>query len=106
MRVLDISDTLGWEKSRVSHLLTRMERRDLVARNETGTPGRRTGISLTPQGRRLADIAVDRHAESIRQFFFDAVSSDEAAAIQAWSVRMIRWANDRHYNDADGATGA
>src|SRR3954463_6663418 len=63
MRVGELSESLGWEKSRVSHLLTRMETRDFVARN--GTSGRRTGVSLTATGRRVAKSAVAVHAGNI-----------------------------------------
>src|SRR3954471_21683659 len=42
MRVGELADALGWEKSRVAHLLTRMEKRGLVARTEDGAVGRRT----------------------------------------------------------------
>ena len=53
VRVVDLADLLGWEKSRVAHQLTRMESRGLVVRTESGASGRRTGIGLTPKGRRL-----------------------------------------------------
>ena len=41
MRVTELADHLDWEKSRVAHQLTRMERRGLLERSESGAAGRR-----------------------------------------------------------------
>ena len=53
MRVGDLVDSLGWEKSRVSHQLTRMENRGFVAQTQAGPSGRRTRIGLTATGCRI-----------------------------------------------------
>lgn len=87
MRVGELADSLGWEKSRVAHQLTRMENRDLVERTEAG--GRRTGIGLTPQGRGTVRKAIRGHAVNIRRLFFDAVTPDQAAAIHSWSRQVV-----------------
>src|ERR1700761_8013598 len=52
LRVGELAESLGWEKSRVAHQLTRMEKRGLVERSG---PGRRTGVGLTAEGRRVVD---------------------------------------------------
>src|ERR1700761_38167 len=51
LRVGELAESLDWEKSRVAHLLTRMENRELVERTENESSGRRSGIGLTAQGR-------------------------------------------------------
>ncbi len=89
MRVGELADALGWEKSRVSHLLTRMEKRGLVARTEDGAGGRRTGIELTAEGRRLAGTATRAHAGNIRRLVLDALAPAQAAAIRSWSEQLI-----------------
>ncbi len=81
--------SLGWEKSRVSHLLTRMESRGFAKRTEGGASGRRTGIGLTPKGRRLAEQSVTAHGRTVRRHFLDLLSPEEVAAIRAWSERVI-----------------
>src|SRR4051812_33421309 len=55
LRVGELAESLGWEKSRVSHQLTRMENRELVARTENESGGRRIGIGLTAKGHSVAD---------------------------------------------------
>jgi DNA-binding MarR family transcriptional regulator len=89
MRVAELVESLGWEKSRVSHQLTRMETRELVERtgNEPGT--RRTGIGLTAKGRSAAENAILGHADNVRRYFFDALTPEQAKAIQAWSRHVL-----------------
>ncbi|QWF84547.1 MarR family winged helix-turn-helix transcriptional regulator [Amycolatopsis sp. CA-230715] len=89
MRVGDLAESLAWEKSRVAHQLTRMEKRGFVRRIESGASGRRTGIGLTPKGLRAVKDAVHGHADNIRRFFFDPLTPDQAAAIRAWSEEVI-----------------
>ncbi len=89
MRVVELADTLGWDKSRVAHQLTRMEARGLVDRVESGARGRRTGIRLAKEGRRLAEEAVAEHAAAVREIFFDAVTPAQLEAIGSWSTQMI-----------------
>jgi len=89
LRVVDIGAALGWEKSRISHLLKRMEARGLVERVEDGAPGRRTGVKATNSGRDLSARAVKGHARNIRRYFFSAVTSEQASAIHAWSKHMV-----------------
>nr|BFE58969.1 hypothetical protein GCM10020063_034950 [Dactylosporangium thailandense] len=89
MRVGALAETLDWEKSRVAHMLTRMEGRGLVDREQDGAPGRRTGVGLTAEGRRVARAAVDGHAGNIRRQFFDALTPEQAAVLGAWSEQTV-----------------
>ncbi|MFG1842906.1 MarR family transcriptional regulator [Micromonospora arborensis] len=89
MRVGELAESLDWEKSRVAHQLTRMENRDLVDRTDRESSGRRAGIRLTAKGRSAAQNAIVGHGSNIRRYFFEALSPDQAAAIQAWSHQTI-----------------
>lgn len=89
LRVIDVGESLGWEKSRVSHLLTRMEARGLLERAEGGASGRRTGVKLTVAGRQLAERAIAGHAINVRRYFFDALSPEQLSAIRVWSEQMV-----------------
>jgi DNA-binding MarR family transcriptional regulator len=57
VRVTDLARALSWEKSRVSHHITRMERRGLVAREECRDDGRGAFVVLTPEGRAAIEKA-------------------------------------------------
>lgn len=89
MRVGDLVDALDWEKSRVSHQLTRMENRGFVARTEGGASGRRTRIGLTANGSRVVRAAILAHGANIRRYFLDSVTPDQATTIRAWSEQVI-----------------
>jgi DNA-binding MarR family transcriptional regulator len=89
MRVGELAESLDWEKSRVAHQLTRMENRELVDRTDHGSSGRRTGIRLTAKGRSAAQNSIQGHGANVRHYFFEALTSDQAAAIHAWSRQTI-----------------
>ncbi|MEV0234155.1 MarR family winged helix-turn-helix transcriptional regulator [Nonomuraea sp. NPDC050786] len=89
MRVGELSESLDWAKSRVSHQLTRMENRGFVERTPYGADGRRAGIGLTDQGRRAVQSAILVHAGNIRRYFFDSLTPQQAAEFRAWSGQMI-----------------
>jgi DNA-binding MarR family transcriptional regulator len=89
MRVGELATALDWEKSRVAHLLTRMENRGLVARTEDGATGRRTGIELTEEGRRTAERATRAHGGNIRRHVLDELTPEQAAAIRDWSEQVV-----------------
>ncbi|MEU6356791.1 MarR family winged helix-turn-helix transcriptional regulator [Streptomyces sp. NPDC047072] len=89
LRVGELADSLTWEKSRVSHLLTRMESRSLVTPVHAGAPGRRTGVTLTPKGREVAQQALLVHAGNIRHLFFDTITPEQVEVFREWGERMI-----------------
>jgi DNA-binding MarR family transcriptional regulator len=89
MRVGELAESLGWEKSRVAHQLTRMENRELVDRTGNEPGGRRTGVGLTAKGRSAAQDAILGHADNIRRYFFETLTPEQAAAIRVWSQRVV-----------------
>jgi DNA-binding MarR family transcriptional regulator len=89
MRVTDLAASLDWEKARVAHQLTRMERRGLLERNESGAAGRRTGIALTAAGRDVADRAVLGHGATIRRLALDHLPPPHRTAIGEWSRAVV-----------------
>jgi DNA-binding MarR family transcriptional regulator len=89
MRVVELAGSLDWDKSRVAHQLTRMEARGFVDRVESGAQGRRTGVRLTREGRRLAEQTLTEHAAAVREIFFDAVTAAQLEAIGSWSTWML-----------------
>ncbi len=89
LRIKEIAGAIGWEKSRVSHLVTRMERRDLLSRTECDTDARGSWIGLTSSGRRAVLGAMRGHADAIRRYFFDVLEPTDAAALEALSGRVV-----------------
>ncbi|WP_067170352.1 MarR family winged helix-turn-helix transcriptional regulator [Microtetraspora niveoalba] len=75
MRAYELGQVAGWEKSRMHHQLTRMERRGLVARERCGSRG--IYAVLTAEGLAALKNAVPGHAEEVRRLFIDRLTPDE-----------------------------
>lgn len=73
-----LATRIGWERSRLSHQLRRMEARGLVERIASEFDGRATDAKLTPRGWRLLKAAAPKHAAWVRTLFFSDL--DDAAA--------------------------
>ena len=80
IRVTDLARLLQWERSRVSHHATRMERRRLVQRVECAEDGRGAFIVITPQGRAAIEQAAPGHVTTVRRLIFDVLSPEEVDA--------------------------
>jgi DNA-binding MarR family transcriptional regulator len=81
IRVTDLARLLQWERSRVSHHVTRMESRHLVQRAECAEDGRGAFIVITPQGRAAIEQAAPGHVNTVRRLVFDALSPEEIDAL-------------------------
>ena len=77
VRVTDLARELNWERSRVSHHVTRMERRGLVERSECRDDGRGAWVELTDQGRAAIERAAPGHAATVRRLIFDNLTGQE-----------------------------
>ncbi|QEO08982.1 MarR family winged helix-turn-helix transcriptional regulator [Protaetiibacter larvae] len=88
LRTGELADDLAWEKSRVSHQVTRMVARGLLDRRECATDARGVWVGLTAEGRRTLLRATRDHTTAIREWFFDVLSDEEKHIIQQASQRM------------------
>jgi DNA-binding MarR family transcriptional regulator len=77
IRVTDLAQLLLWERSRVSHHVTRMERRGLIERAECVEDGRGAFVAVTPAGRAAIEQAAPGHVRAVRRLMFDPLSSEE-----------------------------
>ena len=98
MRVGELAESLDWDKSRVAHQLTRMENRGLADRIDHESSGRRTGIRLTATGRSKVEQAILGHGANVRRYFFEALTSDQAAVIHEWSRQTVDRLEAPHRN--------
>ncbi|WP_285115677.1 MarR family transcriptional regulator [Leifsonia sp. fls2-241-R2A-40a] len=81
LRVRDLVDSTGWEKSRVSHQVTRMAARGFVDRQECAEDRRASWVHLTGEGRRVVVRALPEHSATIRRILFDALTPDQQEAL-------------------------
>lgn len=89
LQVKEIVALLGWERSRVSHLVTRMEIRGLVERREREEDARATDVVVTPLGTKTLLGAVRTHAADLRSTFFSQMTPEEAAVLRTVLSRIV-----------------
>ena len=70
-----------WSKSRLSHHITRMQRRGLVSSEECEDDGRGAVVALTDEGLRTIERAAPAHVESVRRHFVDLLTDEEIAML-------------------------
>jgi DNA-binding MarR family transcriptional regulator len=77
LRPFQICEALNWEQSRLSHQLTRMQRRGLVARQECEADGRGAFVVLTPAGVDAIESAAPGHVAAVRRLIFDRLGGGQ-----------------------------
>lgn len=87
LRVSELAERLGWERSRLSHQLRRMGERGLVDREDCPTDKRGSFARLTPAGQQAIEQAAPGHAALVRQLLFEAVDEAEIDSVQRFFTR-------------------
>ena len=80
LRSSDLAATIGWERSRLSHHLGRMERRGLIHREECVTDNRGAEAVLDPTGAEAFRRASVPHLRDVRELFVDALTPTQLVA--------------------------
>jgi DNA-binding MarR family transcriptional regulator len=88
LRARDLGNHVGWDRSRLSHQLRRMEQRGLITRHDCPTDARGTVIRLSPAGRKIVEVAAPGHVETVRRHFIDLLSPAEMDILTAISTRI------------------
>jgi DNA-binding MarR family transcriptional regulator len=81
MRLFELADVLGWEKSRLSHHVTRMSTRGLVEKEQCAGDRRGAFAVVTPRGRREIAAAAPGHVATVRRLFIDQLTPSQLAVI-------------------------
>ena len=81
LRAFELARTMQWEKSRLSHQLTRMERRDLIKREECPSDARGAFIVITDAGGTAIRSAAPRHVADVRRWFIDVLDDGQLDAL-------------------------
>jgi DNA-binding MarR family transcriptional regulator len=89
MRACDLCDALGWEKSRVSHQMRRMEQDGLISREPNPDDARSTLVCLLPAGRAAIEQAAPRHVEDVRRNFIDLLTPAELDMLATLNERVV-----------------
>ncbi|WP_433174412.1 MarR family winged helix-turn-helix transcriptional regulator [Actinoallomurus sp. CA-150999] len=90
LRSSELATGIGWERSRLSHHLARMERRGLIRRENCATDSRGAEVVLAAEGTEAFRSASIPHLRAVRELFIDALTPEQlsmagelAAALRA-----------------------
>jgi DNA-binding MarR family transcriptional regulator len=81
MRLFELGEVLGWEKSRLSHHVTRMAGRGLVAKEKCPTDRRGAFVAVTEQGRSELTAAAPGHVALVRRLFVEPLTNAQIDAL-------------------------
>jgi DNA-binding MarR family transcriptional regulator len=79
MRQQRLAESMGWDKSRLSHQLTRMQERELIERREADK--RVVLVVLTKHGREKLKAARPIHAGSVRRNLLARLNAEQIETI-------------------------
>jgi DNA-binding MarR family transcriptional regulator len=104
LRTRDLGRSIGWERSRLSHQVSRMEKRGLVVREECESDARGSMVRLTEVGRAAIESAAPDHVEAVRGFVFDVLSREEQDTLTSLLDRVLEGlaAKDCRQDAAEG----
>jgi DNA-binding MarR family transcriptional regulator len=88
LRPSDLAVTIGWERSRLSHHLGRMERRGLIRREGFSGDSRGAFVILTGDGSAAFHAATVPHLTAVRELFVDALTPDQMRAVGEISAAL------------------
>lgn len=83
MRLFELANVLGWEKSRVSHHIARMAERGLVAKERCDSDRRGAFVAVTKRGRNEIEAAAPGHVAAVRHLFVDRLTPRQLDAVGA-----------------------
>lgn len=89
LRAFELAAALGWEKSRLSHQLRRMEQRGLVGREGCDTDRRGSFAVLTEQGAGAIAAAAPQHVAEVRRWFVDVLTPEQLDALAEISEAVL-----------------
>jgi DNA-binding MarR family transcriptional regulator len=77
LRSSALAEVIGWERSRLSHHLGRMEARGLIRRQRSDSDNRGAAVEMTDEGAKIFRSASVSHLRLVRELFVDALTSEE-----------------------------
>ncbi|WP_020657466.1 MarR family winged helix-turn-helix transcriptional regulator [Amycolatopsis benzoatilytica] len=89
LRMRELGVTVEWDRSRLSHHVSRMVKRGLVVRENCTEDARGANVRLTEDGRAAIAAAEGHYREAVQRYFFDQASADELDLLGRVFRRML-----------------
>lgn len=106
MRLFEVARDLGWEKSRVSHHITRMADRGLVIKEKCDSDRRGAYVVVTNQGRQELERAAPGHVAAVRRLFLDRLTPNQLEAVGDAAEAVLAALDRSSDQDATGSARA
>lgn len=90
MRMSELAEVTNASLSRLSHLIKRLELRQLVRREPDPNDGRYTNAILTRAGLRLLTASAPAHVAKVRELVIDALTPAELRQLRTASERILQ----------------
>jgi DNA-binding MarR family transcriptional regulator len=81
MRMAVLASSVSHSRSRVTHTISRLERKGLVSRRSCPTDGRGVIATLTPTGWERLVAAAPVHVDGVRRHLVEVADADDLAAV-------------------------
>jgi DNA-binding MarR family transcriptional regulator len=106
LRMSDLASTSLSSRSRISHAVARLEENGWVRRRPCEHDKRGQLAELTEAGMGGLEAAAPRHVEAVRRGLFDALSSEQVAALRDISDTLVAHLSNEPVWPADDDSGA
>ena len=88
LRSSELAAAMGWERSRLSHHLGRMEKRGLIVRVPSAADTRGSEIRLTDDGAAAFRNSSVPHLRAIRDLFIDALTPEQLRDVDSMTTSL------------------
>jgi DNA-binding MarR family transcriptional regulator len=99
IRSRDLGKALNWERSRLSHQITRMEERGMVAREQCENDARGFDVLLTKVGLKAIQAAAPAHLEGVRHCFIDLLTPAQMKTLSSIAEVVTEHLKKEHPQD-------
>ena len=99
IRSRDLGKALNWERSRLSHQITRMEERGMVAREQCENDARGVDVVLTKAGLKAIQGAAPAHLEGVRHCFIDLLTPAQMKTLSSIAEVVTEHLKKEHPQD-------
>ena len=91
-----LASSLGWEISRMSHQITRMDEQGLVKKSKNIEDSRCFDVSITAKGRKIAESAIPLQSKEINHCFSEILSKQQKEALIEISDAIAAHMRENH----------
>jgi len=89
MRMSELASGVNATLSRLSHVISRMEKRGFVRREQSPDDARATDVHLTPDGRRKVIGATPSHVANVREHVLDALDAEQQRQLHEITMAIL-----------------